>query len=121
MTNTYILQKRTSENIWFDIDCTNLLDANEIILSVTSITSDQTGLVFTAPAINSTPVSFSDGTTAAIGKVISVYISSGIVPTGATNQIYTIRPVFTTSEDNIREATVLLNVTDIPTQIGRVI
>jgi len=119
--NSYILEKRTTESIWYDIDCTNILDTTETILSITSITSDQTGLVFTAPAINSSPVTFPNGVIAAIGKVISVYISGGIVSSGATNQVYTIRPIFNTSEDNIREATVLLNVTNIPFQTGRVI
>ena len=121
MSNTYILEKRTSESIWYDIDCTHLLDPSEIITSIVSITADQSGLVFTAPAINSTPVTFSDGTTALAGKVISVQISAGVVPTGATNQIYTIRPLFDTSDSNIREATVLLNVTNIPFQTGRII
>ena len=119
--NNYILEKRTTESIWYDIDCTNILDTNEIITSITSITSDQTGLVFTAPAINSAPVTFPSGITAAIGKVISVYISGGIVASGSTNQVYTIRTIFNTSEDNIRESTVLLNVTNIPFQTGRVI
>ena len=121
MSNTYILEKRTSESIWYDIDCTQLLDVGEIISSITSVTADQAGLVFTAPAINSQPVTFPDGSKAAAGKVISVQISAGVVPTGSTNQIYTIRPLFVTSESNIREATVLLNVTNIPFQTGRII
>ena len=92
--NNYILEKRTTESIWYDIDCTNILDTNEIITSITSITSDQSGLVFTAPAINNAPVTFPNEIVAAVGKVISVYISQGIVPSGSTNQIYTIRPIF---------------------------
>ena len=47
-TNTYILEKRTAEIIWYDIDCTNILDATEIITSITSVDSDQEGLVFAA-------------------------------------------------------------------------
>jgi len=121
MSNTYILEKRTSEIIWYDIDCTNLLDTNETITSILSITADQEGLVFSASAVNSSPVTFPDGITAPAGKVISVQISEGVVPTGSTNQIYTIRPLFDTNEGNTREATVLLNVTNIPFQTGRVI
>jgi len=121
MSNTYILEKRTSEIIWYDIDCTNLLDAGEIITVILDITADQQGLVFAAPAVNSTPVEFPDGVTAPAGKVISVQISEGVIPTGATNQIYTIRPLFETNEGNTREATVLLNVTNIPFQSGRII
>jgi len=121
MSNTYILEKRTSEIIFYDIDCTNLLDTAEVITSITGITSDQTGLVFSNEAINTSPVTFPDGVTAAPGKVISVRISGGIVPTGNTNQVYTIRPLFQTNEYNTREATVLLNVTNIPFQTGRII
>lgn len=119
--NNYILEKRTSEVIWYDIDCTNILDTTEVITSIVSITSDQDGLVFLSPAVNVVPVPFPDGVTAAIGKVISVQISEGIVPTGATNQFYTIRPIFETNEGNTRESTVILNVTNIPFQTGRVI
>lgn len=121
MSNTYILEKRTTESIWYDIDCTNLLDAEEIITAIVGITADQTGLVFAGPAINSAPVTFPDGVIASAGKVISVQISAGTVPTGSTNQIYTIRPLFNTNEGNTREATVLLNVTNIPFQTGRII
>ena len=119
--NNYILEKRTTESIFYDIDCTHLLDTNETISSITSITSDQTGITFSNQAINSVAVTFSDGTTAAIGKVISVLISAGTIPNGAINQIYTIRPLFVTNESNIREATVLLNVTNNPIQLGRIL
>jgi len=119
--NNYILEKRTTEIIAYNIDCTNILDTFEVITSITSITADQTGLVFQGQAINGAPVTFPDGVIAATGKVISVHISAGTIPTGAINQIYTIRPIFITSEGNTRESTVLLNVTNIPFQQGRVI
>jgi len=119
--NNYILEKRTTEIIAYNIDCTNILDTFEVITSITSITADQTGLVFQGQAINGAPVTFPDGVIAATGKVISVHISAGTIPTGAINQIYTIRPIFVTSEGNTRESTVLLNVTNIPFQQGRVI
>ena len=120
MTNTYVLEKRTSESIWYDIDCTNLLDTNEIITSVTGVTSDQTGLSLLAPAINPAPITFPDGVTAAAGKVISVQISGGTIEPPQVNQLYTIRALFVTSESNTREATVLLNVTNLPIQTGRI-
>ena len=119
--NSYVLEKRTSEAIFYDIDCTNILDAAEIMTSVTSVLSDQLGLIFLGSAINIAPVTFSDGVIAAIGKVISVQISGGVIPTPQVNQLYTVRALFVTSESNIREATVLLNVTNIPVQTGRVI
>lgn len=118
--NNYVLEKRTSETIAYDIDCTNILDAEEVIDSVTSIEADQAGLTFTAPAINTVPVVFPDGYTALPGKVISSFIGGGIIPTQQVNQLYTIRAVFTTSKLNTREATVLLNVTNVPVQTGRV-
>jgi hypothetical protein len=119
--NSYILEKRTSESIFYDIDCTNILDVSETITSITSIDSDQEGLIFLAQAINEDPVTFPDGIIAAIGKVISVQISGGVIPTPQVNQLYTIRALFVSSEANTREATVLLNVTNVPIQTGRVI
>ena len=119
--NSYVLEKRTSESITYDIDCTNILDPLETILPITSILSDQLGLVFSGYAINSVPVTFPDGYIAAIGKVISVQISGGIIPTPQVNQLYTVRALFVTSEANTREATVLLNVTNIPVQTGRIV
>jgi hypothetical protein len=119
--NSYILEKRTAESIFYDLDCTNILNTNEIILSVTSVTADQEGLTFSAAAINSVPVTFPDKVVAAVGKVISTQIGGGIIPTPQVNQLYTIRAVFVTNDNNTREATVLLNVTNIPVQTGRVV
>lgn len=119
--NNYILEKRTAESITYDLDCTNILDDNEIILSVVSITSDQEGLTFGGAAINPEPVTFKDGYTAATGKVISVMIGGGIIPNPQVNQLYTIRALFTTNSANTREATVLLNVINLPVQTGRVV
>jgi hypothetical protein len=121
MNNSYVLEKRTSESITYDIDCTNILDPLEIITSITSVLSDQDGLLFSTAAINLTPVIFPDNYVAEAGKVISVQISGGIIPTPQVNQLYTIRALFETSETNIREATVLLNVTNIPVQTGRIL
>ena len=121
MNNSYVLEKRTSEALFYDIDCTNLLDSIETITSITSVLADQTGLTFAGQAINAVPVTFSDGYSAAIGKVISVQISGGVIPTPQVNQLYTIRALFVTSEANTREATVLLNVTNIPVQTGRIV
>lgn len=118
--NSYILEKRTSESIWYDIDCTYILDTLETITTITSVTADQAGLVLLGPAVNPSPVIFPDGQTAATGKCISVQISEGIIPDPQINQLYTIRAIFETTDGNTREATVLLNVTNIPTQTGRI-
>lgn len=120
MTNTYVLEKRTAEIIWYDIDCTNLLDTTEIINTITSVTSDQLGLTLLAPAVNPIPVTFPDGVTALAGKVISVQIGGGVIELPQVNQLYTIRALFVTSDSNTREATVLLNVTNLPVQTGRI-
>ena len=120
MTNYYVLEKRTSEAIFYDIDCTNILDTVETIQTITSIESDQDGLTFSGQAINANSVVFPDNSVAAAGKVISVQIAGGIIPDPQVNQLYTIRAIFNTTENNTREATVLLNVTNIPVQTGRV-
>jgi len=120
MNNYYVLEKRTSESIFYDIDCTLLLDPLEIIETIISIDSDQAGLTFSGQAINPDSFVLPDGSIVATGKCISVQIGGGIIPTPQINQLYTIRALFNTSENNTREATVLLNVTDIPVQTGRV-
>jgi hypothetical protein len=119
--NNYILEKRTSETIYYDIDCTLILNTGETITTVISVEADQEGLVILAPAVNGAPVVFPDGTIGAIGKVISVQISEGTIQPKQINQLYTIRAIFNTTLGNIREGTVLLNVTNIPVQTGRVI
>lgn len=118
--NSYILEKRTSEAIYYDIDCTYILDTLETIETITSVTADQAGLVILAPAVNPEPITFPDKQVAAAGKVISVQISEGIIPAPQINQLYTIRALFETTKGNLREATVLLNVTNIPAQTGRI-
>lgn len=117
--NNFILEKRTSESIFYDLDCTNILDATETITSITDITSDQLGLVLDNWAVNTAPITFPDKSIGAVGKVISVQISEGIIPAPQVNQLYTIRALFDTTKYNTREATVLLNVTNIPIQTGR--
>ena len=120
MNNYYVLEKRTSEAIIYDIDCTLLLDPLETIQTIDSIAADQEGLSFAGQAINPDPVTLPDGSIVAAKKMISVQISGGIIPNPQINQLYTIRALFNTSENNTREATVLLNVTNIPVQTGRV-
>jgi len=120
MNNYYVLEKRTSESIIYDIDCTLLLDPLETIQTINSIGADQAGLVFAGQAINPSEVTLPDGSIVLAGKMISVQISEGIIPAPQLNQLYTIRALFNTSENNTREATVLLNVTNIPVQTGRV-
>ncbi len=108
---TEILDKRTTENVWYDFDCTNLLNAAETIQSITSITADQSGLTFGTPVINTAVITYPDNTTAAIGKVARCQIGGGIIPAGATEMFYTVRVLMTTNDGgNIREATTLLRI-----------
>ena len=109
-----ILEKRTSESVLYDINCSFMLDPLETISSVTSISADQVGLTIGTGAINATQITYSDGAIAAIGTVIQVRISGGSITAGATKTVYTIRAVFVTSTGNIREASVQLKVTDTP-------
>jgi hypothetical protein len=117
--NNFILEKRTAEAIYFQIDCSNLLEVDELITQITSVTSDQDGLSLSQFAFNDSTVIFPDNTTAEAGKVISLEIADGIIQPTQTSQLYTIRAIFTTSLYNTREATVLLKVTNIPIQTGR--
>lgn len=110
---TAILEKRTSENVWYDIDCTDLLNTAETINSITSVSADDSGLTFGTPVVNSQTITYPDGRVAAIGKVVRVQISGGTIPAGKTAHLYTVRAKFATNDGgNVREATVLLNVTD---------
>lgn len=112
MTTSAILEKRTSESIKYDINCSLLLDADETISGSATFTASATGLVFGSSNVNSQPLTYDDGTTVAVGKVLQVRISAGTIPAGQTSQTYTIHAVFSTSSGNTREATVLLMVTD---------
>lgn len=113
MINSATLEKRTSESIQYDINCSFLLDSGETVTGIPVISADQSGLVLGAATVNAAIINYDDGTSAAIGKVIQVRISGGLIPFGQTSQLYTIRAVFTTSSSNTREATVLLNVTNL--------
>lgn len=109
-----VLDKRTADNRVFDIDCTDLLPTGVTITSVTSIAADQGGLTFGSPAINVAPITYKDGRTAAIGKVIQVRISGGTISTGKPSLQCTVRALFATSAEPAVEATVLLRLIDTP-------
>lgn len=113
MINSAILEKRTSESIQYDFNCSFLLDSGEVITGTPVLSADQQGLVFGSPSVNAQAINYDDGTIAAIGKVIQVRVSGGLIPSGQTSQIYTIRAIFSTSTGNTREATVLLNITNL--------
>lgn len=117
------LEKRSSEGVLFDIDCSLLLASGETITSVTSITAEPVttpAITFGSPVINAAPVTYTDafGSTriAAIGKVAQVQISGGKIAAGAQVQDYIIRAKLATSLNNPGpvEATVRLRLNDTP-------
>jgi hypothetical protein len=109
-----VLDKRTRDVRIYDIDCTDLLALAETITSVTSVAADQGALTFGTPTINAAQISYADGRTAAIGKVIQVQISAGTIPTGQSNLQCTVRALFATNVSSAVEATVVLRLIDTP-------
>lgn len=116
-----ILEKRSSESVRFDIDCSTLLAPTETITSVTSVTGSpttSTPLAFGTPSINIAAQTYVDSygssRTAAIGKVVQVQISGGLIATGAQIQDYIVRALLVTSINPALEATVKLRLNDTP-------
>jgi hypothetical protein len=110
-----ILEKRTFDRANFDIDCSALLDADEVISSVTAVTADQGGFTFGTPSVNSVEVEYAEEKrTVAAGKVIQVRIEDGEIPSGKKELLCTIRARFVTSLNPRLEATVQLRLTDEP-------
>ena len=107
-----ILEKRTYDARIFDINCSDLLDSDETITSVSTILGDQGGLTFGTAAINSTAITYPDGEVAAIGKVMQFEIAGGRIPPSVASLMCTVRARFLTSIGNDIEATVLLKLTD---------
>jgi hypothetical protein len=109
-----ILEKRTRDDRVFDINCTQLLDAAQVITSLIDITGDIDGLTFGVGTVNPAPISYPDGTTAPTGKVLQVEISGGTIPTGAAYVDHTLQFALTTSTDPVLVATVVLRIKDTP-------
>lgn len=117
-----IREKRTSESVLYDIDCSLLLAPTETIGTIASISGAPTmttPLAFGAGAVNIAPVTYADvygsTRTAAIGKVIQVRISGGVIPAAALVQDCIVRAVFATNINTAVEATVRLRLNDTPT------
>lgn len=114
-----ILEKRTYDARLYDFPCAPILATGETITTIGSVTADQGTLVFGTPVKNSAPITYPDGSVAAIGTVVQVEISAGTIPAGADsmgkgfpNLLCTVRARFTTSASNQLEATVLLLLVD---------
>lgn len=117
------LEKRTYDGRLYDFPCAPILATGETITTINSITADQGGLIFGTPVKNSAPITYPDGSVAAIGTVIQVEISAGTIPTGSDsiglgvpNLLCTVRARFNTSiSPNQLEATALILLKDQPT------
>lgn len=115
-----LLEKRTYDARLYDFPCAPILAAGETITTIESMTADQGGLAFGTPVKNSAPITYPDGTIAAIGTVIQVEISAGTIPAGSDsmgfgvpNLLCTVRARFKTNlSPNQIEATVLILLID---------
>jgi hypothetical protein len=99
------LEKYPAESVVFDIDCTALLASSEVIQGTPSMAwlcdvAGATALTFAAAQVNSAPVTYPDGVTAAAGKVVQVKISGGAVAAGSPLTTYAVTATFGTSLGN---------------------
>lgn len=116
---TKYLDKRTFDDRLFDVDCTDLLDDDEIILSATVVYDGQTPftgdppLTLGAPMVNPAPMFYPlIARCAQIGKALQVRIGGGFLPSGEPSRLYTLRFLLTTTINPQLEATVLLRLVD---------
>ena len=115
-------EKRSSEQLRFDIDCSRLLATGETITLVSAITAEPVtapAIAFGAAAVNTVAAGYTDyetGTprTASIGTVVQVQISGGKIPADALVQNYLLRLKLVTSLNPLVEATVRLKLNDTP-------
>jgi hypothetical protein len=109
-----LLDKRTADSRLYNIDCTRLLLNGATIASISPVLVDQGNLVFGTASVNSVPMTFPDGSAAAIGCVILVNISAGTLPVLMPFMICTLRAVFMNSMGETLEATVQLRLVNTP-------
>lgn len=121
MTGLRHIEKRSSEHVLHDIDCSHILALGEAITSVTSLTVEPATvppIVLGSPVVNTSPATYTDRfgstTTAPTGTVIQVAISGGAVLPGRQVQDYTVRARFATALNPAIEAVLRLRVRDQP-------
>lgn len=130
-----VLDKRSFDQRLYDIDCSDLLAPEEVITSVTAITStipptvpnpvqtvpppdpladiNAAGFTFGTPAINHGPLLYPlYNHRADPGKVVQVMISGGVAPATPDGVTGTIRLQLVTSMSPHLEATVALRLVD---------
>ena len=116
---TKYLDKRTADDRLFDVDCTDLLDDDEVILSATVKYDGQTPndgtppLTFGDPMVNPAPMHYAlIGRWAGIGKALQCRIGGGFLQSGQPERQYVLRFLLVTSINPALEATVVLRLTD---------
>lgn len=116
------LEKRSSEQVRYDIDCSLLLASGETISSVSALSAEPVTaapIAFGTPVVNSASVTYVDASTgnsriAPIGTVVQVQISGGSIAAGQQWRDYVLRCKLITSVNPLVEATVRLRVNDTP-------
>ena len=110
------LEKRSAESVAYDLDFSQLLAAGETIASVTALIAEPvtpTPLTFGAGVVNTSAVTYADHV-AAIGTVVQVRISGGMVKPTLQVQDYIVRCRVVTSVNPVVEGTVRLQLNDMP-------
>ena len=111
-----IVDKRTSESMTVDVDCSDLLGPQELILSAgPPIDADGFGLGFGPVTVNQGQIAYPiSGRIVQAGKAIQFNLSGGEIPAGADDQVCTIRILLRTNINPTVEATVALRLIDTP-------
>lgn len=116
---TKYLDKRTFDDRLFDVDCTDLLDDDEVIVSATVKYDGQTPfdgtppLILGGPLVNPAPMNYpAIGRCVDIGKALQVRIGGGFLPEGEPSRMYTLRFLLATTINPQLEATVQLRLVD---------
>lgn len=110
-----MLEKLPGESSLFDIDCSYLLATAETITGTPTLAALPTpggadNLTIGGVTVNAAPITYDDGRTAAIGKVIQARISGGGVVAGQTKRTYAVTATFSTSNGNTLQAKARLDV-----------
>jgi Carbohydrate esterase, sialic acid-specific acetylesterase len=106
------LEKRTFDNRLYDIVCCALLDADEFITDIFSISCDQTEFTFSAPVLNSGAVNYPNTVVAPPKTAIQLKIGGGEIPPGIPRFPCTIRAKIGTDIGNEIEADVVIVLRD---------
>jgi hypothetical protein len=96
------LEKYPGSSELYDFDFTGLLAPSETLLTVDSVTvlpalSGADALTFGSKTINTVAITYPDGVTAAIGKVVQIRVMGGTAEAGQPKRNYAVTITCTTS------------------------